>query len=159
MKKESAASPVSGDGESAGASGSEHWVAPDSATTEAEFALEALADDMVAVIDDCSAEEREALHDYAVSLVRERLPVRATQEEARRSALDRPLDGVGSNGASAFGYGVLLLLAGPVLLPVFPPVGVLLASVGLVALAWGLLAMVVRRIWASAARGPGPEGG
>lgn len=108
------------------------------ATTEAETELESLADEMATRIDASPAADREALHDYAVSLVRERLPVAADMGAAEQGSGDDEQTDIaksgGAGGAGALGFGLLLFMVGLLLMPVFSPVGLMLlvASVALV---------------------------
>jgi len=106
-----------------------------------ERRLELLADDMSAVVGEAPAEEREALHDYAVSLVRERLPVAAELMGAASGAV-----AAGGGDVQAFGYGLLLLPLGFFLLWIFPFVGVMLCIAGAGMLFWGLIASLFGKL-------------
>ena len=117
--------------------------APSIEIIEAE--LVALADEMSAVIEGGPAAEREALHDYAVSLVRDRLPVAVSDGES--GAAGAPRDGSRGNGAAnLFGYGILLIPVGLILVPVFGLVGFMLLLVGVVLASIGLVSGLVGRI-------------
>jgi hypothetical protein len=61
-----------------------------------EARLVGLADEMSAVIEGGPVAEREALHDYAVSLVRDRLPVAASDGES--GVASAPGDGARGTG-------------------------------------------------------------
>lgn len=113
----------------------------DEDTATVEERLEALADDVAAVIEEAVPEDREALHDYAVSLVRERLPVAADLIHRGAGATGADADRTGEVGRSdvqAFGYGMLLMPVGFCLIWIFPFIGVMLFGVGAVMMAWGL---------------------
>ncbi|MFT4569249.1 MAG: hypothetical protein ACI8TX_002281 [Hyphomicrobiaceae bacterium] len=112
-----------------------------------EQRLEDLADEIAATIGECPPEEREALHDYAVSLVRERLPVLADDE--------RYSGAYGTHGSAAgtaegtrvsAGYGFLLIPVGFVILPVLPPVGVTIMIMGFVLVVVGVVAALFARV-------------
>jgi hypothetical protein len=119
-----------------------------------ERRLEALADEMGQLIECGRVGDREALHDYAVSLLRDRLPTTATNDEPTVEEIDeapaaRP--GAGTNAATLIGYGFILLPAGAVLLLVFPPVGMLLFGTGVMSMAGGVvLAVFVKAMSRSA---------
>ncbi|MFP6626482.1 MAG: hypothetical protein VCA74_05400 [Deltaproteobacteria bacterium] len=120
----------------------------DDQSVSCEQRLEALAEDMARVIGASPAADRESLHDYAVSLVRERLPVAAELydegvggevEGEEKAATSTP-------GVGALGYGVLMFLIGPFLLMVFPPVGMMILAAGVVLFGWGLVSALFHRI-------------
>jgi len=111
----------------------------DEETAELERRLERLADDMSATIAEAAAEEREALHDYAVSLVRERLPVAAEMMDGSMVSDLLGTEAAGRSDAQAFGYGLLLLPVGFFLLWIFPFVGVVLCAAGAGLVCWGLM--------------------
>ncbi len=119
-------------------------------TREAEAGLESLADEMAARIDASPAADREALHDYAVSLVRERLPVAGEHETSERMSEDGEPSGAaksgGSGGAGALGFGLLLSLVGFLLVPVFAPVGLLLLATAAALVFWGLVAALLTKV-------------
>ena len=106
-----------------------------------ESALVSLADEMGELIEAGPVDDRVALHDYAVSLVRDRLPVMTPagvggqddeEQEGADSADSRETrtKTSGTTGASLVGYGVLLLPVGGILLLLFPGMGVVLVGVG-----------------------------
>lgn len=113
-----------------------------------EARLVDLADEISEVIESGPSAEREALHDYAVSLVRERLPV------ADGSGMDGTTGpsrtgrarSKGNGAASLFGYGILLIPVGLVLVPVFGLVGFALLLVGVVLASIGLVSGLVGRV-------------
>lgn len=115
---------------------------------EVEAWLEDMADELAEVIGRAEAVEQEGLHDYAVALVRDRLPV-AEPSVGRPSSEKEGEEALGGRGTgvSSFGLGVLLCIVGPLLIPVFPPIGTLLSFVGLGLLAWGLLVMALQKFW------------
>ena len=119
-----------------------------------EHELEELADRIASTIDSSPAADRESLHDYAVSLVRERLPVAdragAIEGAAGEGSSPAGTSSGGSGGASALVYGVLLFLVGPFLFLVFPPVGLMLLLSGVLMIGWGLVALLVGRLRAGA---------
>ncbi len=118
------------------------------AVGSAEASLEALAEEMSDVISGCPDEEREALHDYAVSLVRDALPVAADRsfETPTAGAADGSRSGRGGSGAQALGYGILLMPVGFFLFWIFPFIGVMLFVSGALMAAWGLLASLLARV-------------
>ncbi len=124
---------------------------------EVEAELEGLAADIAARIDASPAADRGALHDYAVSLVRERLPVvgEATLSPEGESGDDESADGAKgarSGGAGALGFSVLLFLVGFLLVPVFAPVGLMLLGTSGALMLWGLVAALLTKV-----RGVGEE--
>ena len=103
-----------------------------------ESALVSLADEMSELIEAGPVDDRVALHDYAVSLVRDRLPVMTPAEvggqgseglEGADSSAPRTQTS-GSTGASLVGYGALLIPVGGILLLLFPGMGLVLVAVG-----------------------------
>ncbi len=113
----------------------------------AEQRLEALAEEIAVVIGACAAEEREALHDYAVSLVRERLPVAEDNERYSASRAQRASDADGAGGTRvSAGYGLLLLPVGFVILPVLPPVGVTVMLIGIGLVVVGIVTALFARV-------------
>ncbi len=124
-----------------------------------EARLEELADEMDEVIASCPPEERESLNDYAVSLIRERRYVAGVVAASTRQGLGEdglPADPGG--GRLSIGYGFLVLLVAPLLLLVFPPVGVLLGLAGGAMIVAGLISALVSRI-ATPHGGTGGEDG
>jgi hypothetical protein len=117
----------------------------------AEARLEALADEIGIVLASSPASEREALHDYAVSLVRERLPAvdggytGKAESDDDAGTVETP-QRESSAAVTSVGYGALLFLPGLLLLLVFPPVGMMLVIVGAGLVAWGVLAAVFVRL-------------
>jgi len=87
---------------------------------------------MARAIDGGPAADRESLHDYAVSLVRERLPVAHDDERFQhaREMEKAPSERQGGLTKVAFGYGVLVLPVGLLVSLLFPPVGVTLVLIG-----------------------------
>jgi len=116
-----------------------------------ESRLVGLADEISDVIASGPVAEREALHDYAVSLVRERLPV-ADSEGGVAPIATHPGRSQGNGAASVFGYGLLLIPVGLVLVPVFGLVGFALLLVGVVLASIGLVSGLVGRVKPGAAR-------
>ncbi len=115
----------------------------DNSLDEIESRLIELADEMSEVIEGGPVVEREALHDYAVSLVRDRLPVAAV------GLAGTTREGTGSQGsgaASLFGYGILLIPVGLVLVPVFGLVGFALLLAGVVLASLGVVSGLVGRV-------------
>jgi hypothetical protein len=128
---------------------------------EIERSLANLADEMSGLIESGPVEDREALHDYAVSLVRDRLPVvlpagvrgeeegdRADGSESAGSNETRAKTN-GSTGASLVGYGVLVVPVGVILLPLFPPLGVTLLGVGVFMVLFGGLFGILGKLTSS----------
>jgi hypothetical protein len=118
----------------------------------AEARLEVLADEIGAVLAASPAAEREALHDYAVSLVRERLPavdadysVAAGEDEGKPADLESSTRRT-SGAVTSLGYGVLIIFAALPLLPIFGPIGAMLLILGLGMVVWGGLAAVFMRL-------------
>jgi hypothetical protein len=103
-----------------------------------ESALASLADEMSVLIEAGPVDDRIALHDYAVSLVRDQLPVMrpaevggqdGEEQEGADSSATRTKTS-GTTGASLVGYGALLIPVGGILLLLFAPLGVTLLGVG-----------------------------
>ena len=112
----------------------------------AERRLEALAGEMEQVVASCPSSEREALHDFAVSLVRDQIPV-ADALYADHPDIELEGDDASSpkrtgSAASLIGFGVLLLLVGFPLVIVFPFVGLLLVVAGAGMLGLGFLTFI-----------------
>ena len=146
---------MSKDIEAEGNSAEEPKSGTDSAALEAdpERELEALADRIAEVIHASPAADREALHDYAVSLVRERLPVAAELSYSADSAvpvIGRSATTGSAGGVQSLGYGVLLVPIGFFLFWIFPFIGVMLGFAGVAMIVWGLVVAVVSRFRASA---------
>jgi hypothetical protein len=123
-----------------------------------EFQLNELAGKMVEIIATSDPTDRPALHDYALSLLRDAFPIAddiATMEDrvSGRPALASD-GGQASSAVTLVGYGVLFLPVGGLLGIVFPPLGVFLVCIGLVMVLAGLVAAFVTR-----ARGRGGQVG
>lgn len=116
----------------------------------AEQRLEELAEEIAATIGDCDPEEQEALHDYAVSLVRERLPVADHGGRYESSRAERAVDADSAAGTKiSAGHGLLLLPVGLVLLPIFPPVGMTVVLIGIGLVVVGLATALFSRVGGS----------
>lgn len=114
-----------------------------------ERRLEALAEEIGQVIEHSAVEDRESLHDYAVSLVRDQLPVvEATAPGSGGLAPERggSKGKAGSNAVTLIGFGFLLVPVGAVLLVVFPPVGLVLLVGGALSVIAGLAIGLVGRL-------------
>jgi hypothetical protein len=118
-----------------------------------ERRLEALADEIGRIIEDGPREEREALRDYAVCLIRNQSQARAEDfagaAEPFDAAGDRPSSDQAPSGSSAatlIGYGFLLLPAGGLLVLVLPPIGLMLGLTAFVMIATGMGVSVIARI-------------
>ena len=113
---------------------------------EIEGRIEDLAEEIGRLIVGGPVADREALHDYAVSLVREKLPV----VEPTPAVHDTPIGDVAqeyaSNTAQLLGYGVLLVPVGFLMLLVFAPLGALLLAAGVGMAATGLVLALVGRV-------------
>ena len=125
-----------------------------SETDAAERRLEALAEEMEHVILGCEAGERDALHGYAVSLVRDRLPPVELHDDATdglgEDDEDAPRVERTGSAASFISYGILLVLVGLPLLIVFPFVGILLFVAGAAMCLLGLVLNLFSRGGSSA---------
>jgi uncharacterized small protein (DUF1192 family) len=110
-----------------------------------EQRIEALAEEIGRLIVSGPTGEREALHDYAVSLVREKLPVVDPTPAVHDTLTGDVTVEAASNTATLLGYGVLLIPVGFLMLLVFAPLGALLlvAAVGM-AVAGVVLALIGR---------------
>jgi hypothetical protein len=108
--------------------------------------VERLAREFGEVVEHVPEGEREALRDYAVELLREE------SESARQKETDRTAD-ERKTPLGAFGFVVLLLVAGGALLFVLPPVGIVLLLLALPVAGWGLLQMVLGRTRAGPSSG------
>lgn len=122
----------------------------DEATTSAaeiEGRIEELAEQIGRLIDSSPAAEREALHDYAVSLVREKLPVIDPTPAADETAGGDVAAGAGaSNTAALLGYGVLLIPVAFLMLLVFAPLGAVLLAAGVGMATMGVVLALVNRV-------------
>lgn len=117
----------------------------------AERRLEQLADEMAGVIEASPAYDRESLHDYAVSLVRDRLPVAdgivdVSDTDAGDHVEEQARTRRDTRGTTLFAYGFLLLPVGLLLAIVFPPVGGMLVVGGVAMIALGLVTAIVTRL-------------
>lgn len=115
-----------------------------------ESRLEKLADEMAGLIESSAAQDRESLHDYAVSLVRDRLPVAAAvydtdDPEAADSAEVDASSKRSSNAANLLGYGFLLVPVGFLLSIVFP-FGLLLLVGGLFMIGAGFVMAMIGKL-------------
>jgi hypothetical protein len=109
-----------------------------------------LADEMGELIERAPPAEREALHDYAVSLVREKLPAASRESQGRFETNSAPAgDRSESAGVHLIGYGLLLLPVAFLMMLVFAPLGTILLAVGLSLSAIGLAAGLLRRLRAA----------
>jgi hypothetical protein len=126
--------------------------------SDVEARLEELAEEIAVVLESCPADEREAWHDYAVSLVRERLPVAADNVRFANASLNEG-GGSGRNGEKrvSAGYGLLLLPVGFIILPVLPPVGVTVMLIGAGLVVAGVFSSLLLRMTPSS-RGDEEEG-
>lgn len=114
---------------------------------EIEGRIEELAEEIGRLIGSSPAAEREALHDYAVSLVREKLPV----FDPTPAADDTPGGDVAgqagaSNTAALLGYGVLLIPVAFLMLLVFAPLGAVLLAAGVGMATIGIVLALVDRV-------------
>ena len=103
---------------------------PATTVAEIEGRIEDLADEIGRLIVSGPAAEREALHDYAVSLVREKLPVIDPTSAVHDAPTGDVTEGSASNTAALLGYGVLLIPVAFLMLLVFAPLGALLLVAG-----------------------------
>jgi hypothetical protein len=120
------------------------------AVAAVEQGLVDLAEEMAELIERAPAAERESLHDYAVSLVREKLPAAFRESQHRLEANAAPT-GDRSEGAGVhlIGYGLLLLPVAFLMMLVFAPLGTILLAAGLSLSAVGLAAGLLRRLRAT----------
>ncbi len=107
-----------------------------------EQRLEELADEISRVIEACPVREKDALHDYAVSLVRERAPARPKGAESGPLTENPGDHSAGGAARAGIGYGLMLIPVGFVISPVIPPIGVLLMIAGAVLMVSGLFAVL-----------------
>jgi hypothetical protein len=106
---------------------------------ELDARVEDLARRLVAVVNGASPEQRPALREYALELLRDGTEV--------GDAVTAPAGDVKTNAAATNPIGIALLL-GILSLPallLFTPVGVVLFAVALVMGVWGLVATLIRR--------------
>ena len=124
----------------------------DAPQADPEQELEYLADRIAEVIQASPGADREALHDYAVSLVRERLPVAAElldPDAALTTGADTATISNGG-GVQSLGYGILLVPVGFFLFWIFPFIGVMLAVAGATMIVWGAAIAVASKLRPSA---------
>ncbi len=104
---------------------------------------------MAGVIETGDPADQESLHDYAVSLVRERLPVAADHARtvgAANASGTGAKAAEGGSGVHSVGLGFLLIPVGFLLAWIFPPVGLLLMVAGTLMVCWGLIAAMVGKV-------------
>lgn len=97
--------------------------------------VEGLARDLARTISAAPAGERERLRDMAVHLLRDEVEITAAASAA-------PAPG---GTVNPFGIGIPLMLAGGVLLVLFPPVGLLLFAAAALMMLWGVAAVFFAR--------------
>lgn len=114
---------------------------PQLSVADIERGIEDLADDIERLILGAPSAEREALHDYAVSLVRDKLPA----IEPPPAMIAEHAEPVPTNPAMLLGYGFLLLPVAFLMLLVFAPLGAVLMATGLVLILAGGFASVLAR--------------
>jgi len=117
----------------------------------AERRLSRLAENMAEVIAQSPSVDRAALHDYALSLVRDFFPVSPSideQGEVRGGDADALVGRAthSSNAVTLLGYGALFVPVGALLGIVFPPLGMSLVFGGVVMILLGVLTAVVTRL-------------
>ena len=115
-------------------------------TEAAERRLAALAEEIDRVILECDPKDRDAMHGFAVSLVRDRLPPIDESEEgdsATEAWDDEELAEKETSGAAnSIGLGLLLALVGLPLAIVFPLVGFGLIIAAAAMCGFGVLAFL-----------------
>jgi len=111
-----------------------------------EERIEDLADEIGRLIVSGPPADREALHDYAVSLVREKLPVVDSAPAVHDTPTGVVTEGYASNTASLLGYGVLLIPVAFLMLLVFAPLGALLLVAGVGMAATGVVLALIGRV-------------
>ena len=113
---------------------------------EIEKRIEDLTEEIGRLIVSGPAADREALHDYAVGLVREKLPVidpTPVVHDTLQGAV--PAEEYASSTVQLLGYGVLLIPVAFLMLLVFAPLGALLLAAGVgMAATGGILALIGR---------------
>ncbi len=117
----------------------------------AERRLSQLAENMAEIIAQSPSVDRAALHDYALSLVRDFFPVSPSIDgdaEVREDDTDALVGSAthSSNAATLLGYGALFVPVGALLGIVFPPLGVSLVFGGVVMILLGVVTAVVTRL-------------
>jgi hypothetical protein len=113
---------------------------------EIERRIEDLAEQIGCLIATGPAADREALHDYAVSLVREKLPLADPSFAVPGAPRGDAAEEYPSNTASLLGYGVLLIPVGFLMLLVFAPLGALLLSAGVAMAVTGIVLALVGKV-------------
>ena len=103
-----------------------------------EAAIVALAHQIAEQINAVPFEEREALREDAISIVRD-------ETEMSRPAVAAVIAPETAGTFNPFGIGIPLILMGAVLVFLFPPVGLLLFGVAGVVIAWGVGATLLAR--------------
>lgn len=122
----------------------------DLGVAEVERRLEDLADEVGELIERAPVAEREALHDYAVSLVREKLPAAINQIPTRSAGEhETPVTESGAAGVHLIGYGLLLLPVGFLMMLVFAPLGTILLFAGVAMSVVGLVGGLLGRLRAT----------
>jgi hypothetical protein len=117
---------------------------------DVERRLEVLADEIASVIEAGPAEERDALQDYAVSLIRDRLPSRTVTDgggvaEETDAPSSQAAQKTGTNAVTLVGYGFLLVPVAFILVPIMPPIGVMLGLTAVAMITAGIGLAVVSR--------------
>jgi hypothetical protein len=122
----------------------------DLGVAEVERRLAELADDIGELIQRAPVADREALHDYAVSLVREKLPAAVSQPAVRIGGeSSAPAAKSAAAGVHLIGYGLLLLPVGFLMMLVFAPLGTILLFAGVAMSIVGLVGGLVGRLRAT----------
>ena len=121
----------------------------DLGVAEVEQRLAELADDIGELIERAPVADREALHDYAVSLVREKLPAAVSQPAVRGGGESPAPAKSGAAGVHLIGYGLLLLPVGFLMMLVFAPLGTILLFAGVAMSVVGLLGGLLGRLRAT----------
>jgi hypothetical protein len=100
-----------------------------------EGQIEDMVRDLARTISAAPLGERERLRDMAVHVLRDEVEIKAAAEPAPRA------DGT----LNPFAIGIPLILAGGVMLVMFPPVGLLLFAAAGVMMLWGIAAVLLVR--------------
>ena len=103
-----------------------------------ERRVDELVRELVHAINTSDAQEREALRDVAVGLLREEVVLVEPQEADSTSP-------PASGSFNPFGIGIPLSLIGLVLVFLFPPVGLAMFAAAAVMIAWGVGATLLAR--------------
>ena len=123
--------------------------AQDLGVAEVEERLAELADDIGELIERAPVADREALHDYAVSLVREKLPAAVSQPAVRVGGESPAPTMAAAAGVHLIGYGILLLPVGFLMMLVFAPLGTILLFAGVAMSVVGLVGSLIGRLRAT----------